>query len=57
MTVKELLSKLDAKEITEWLAYYKLIQEERGHGPKGKRQTEREMKEVLMGLSPKAKGK
>ena len=55
MTVRELLSRMDARELSEWLAYYQLEAEEHGHAPSGKKQTEKQMKEALMGFSPKRK--
>ena len=55
MTVAELTKKLTSAELTEWLAYYHLESEERGGGAKSKKQTEKEMKDVLMGFGPKRK--
>jgi len=48
---------MDAREFSEWLAYYRLESDERGHAPSSKKQGEREMREVLLGLNPKVKGR
>jgi len=55
MTVKELLNKMDARELSEWLAYYKLEVEEKGRAPSSKKQTDKQMKDTLMGFNPKRK--
>lgn len=54
MSVREMLDRVDSRELSEWMAYYML--KNKPHSHKEGQQSVDEMKEALMGFNPKRKG-